>query len=73
MNLSKAIEQYGATKQMLGLSFTQGMKILQSFQSHTGDRPVRTISRWHVLGFSRPFNTFGCDLAAEIQAIKSIF
>jgi integrase/recombinase XerD len=51
MKLSKAIQQYGAMKQMMGISFKEGMKILQAFQKHTGDRPIRTISRGQVLNF----------------------
>jgi len=51
MKLSEAIQQYGAMKQMLGISFGQGMKILQAFRNHTNDLSVRTIAAWQVLSF----------------------
>ena len=51
MRLSKAIQQYDAMKQMMGISFKEGMKILQAFLNHTSDLSVRTIAAWQVLSF----------------------
>ena len=51
MKLLRAIQQYGAMKQRMGISFKEGMKVLQTFRGHMGDRPVRSILKWHVLAF----------------------
>jgi integrase/recombinase XerD len=51
MRLSKAIQQYGAMKQMIGISFEDGMRVLHRFCEQIGDGPVRFIAKPDVLAF----------------------
>lgn len=51
MKLSKAIQHYGAMKRMLGMSFEQGIKVLEAFRSQTGELSMRKIATRHVLSF----------------------
>jgi integrase/recombinase XerD len=51
VKLSQAIRKYVAMKQVMGITFHQGKKVLVKLQSHVGDVPLRSVTEWQVLAF----------------------
>jgi integrase/recombinase XerD len=51
MRLSRAIRKYVAMKQLLGAPFNHGTQLLHAFHTYVGGVSLRSVAKWHVLGF----------------------
>jgi hypothetical protein len=51
MRLSRAIQKYVAMKQVMGISYNEGGKVLNAFCRHVADVSLRSVAKWQVLEF----------------------
>jgi integrase len=51
MRFSRAILKYLAMKQVMGISYNEGSKVLNAFCRHVADVSIRSVAKWQVLEF----------------------
>jgi integrase/recombinase XerD len=51
MRLKRAIRRYVAMKHLMGKPFNRGTQVLRAFCRYLNDVSLRSVAKWHVLGF----------------------
>ncbi len=51
MRLTRSIRRYVAMKHLMGKPFDRGTQVLQAFCRYVNDVSLRSVAKWHVLGF----------------------
>jgi integrase/recombinase XerD len=51
MRLKRAIRRYVAMKHLMGKPFNRGTQVLRAFYRYLNDVSLRSVAKWHVLGF----------------------
>jgi integrase/recombinase XerD len=51
MRLTRAIRRYVAMKHLMGKPFDRGTQVFRAFCRYVNNVPLRSVAKWHVLGF----------------------
>lgn len=73
MKLSAAITRYIEVKQSFGISFKEGARVLHAFSRQIGDVPVRSVTKWQLLGFLNGARTSNVAWMMKYRTLKAFF
>jgi integrase len=73
MKLSDAIEKYVEMKRMFGVTYRSGAGIFYAFLRQTGDVPINSVTKSHVLGFLDRGRASDVTWMVKYQMLRAFF
>jgi len=73
MKLSRAVSRYIEMKRLYGISYNRGTGLLFAFSRQMGDVLIRSVTKWHVLGFLNRSKASNVTWLVKYRMLKAFF